>query len=109
MKKLFLTGIAALFLATGAQAEGVWNFYAEDVWHFNDYKRCTARVEFKIPPNPEDWMLTAFGKVVPNVKASIAFDRTNLAKLEAAVRFLKKMPFLLLEQKHPKKGMFDAE
>ena len=77
--RALLTGFAALFLATGAQAKDVWDFPAQDVWHFNDYKRCTARVEFKVPPNSEDWMLTADGRVVPNAKASVTFDRTNLA------------------------------
>src|SRR5262249_23000969 len=94
MKKLLLSSIAALLLATGAQAEEprhqlAFVAPAEDVWHFNDYKRCTARVEFKIPPNPKDWLLRT-DLSLANDTAAVMFDRTNLAKLEAAVRFLKK-------------------
>ena len=67
MKKVFLAGGAVLLLATGAQAEEppdhqlAFEASAEDVWHFNDYKKCTARVEFTLPstPNPKDWLLRA--------------------------------------------------
>ena len=88
MKKLLLSSIAALLLATGAQAEEprhqlAFVAPAEDVWHFNDYKRCTARVEFKIPPNPKDWLLRT-DLSLANDTAAVMFDRTNLAKLEAA-------------------------
>jgi hypothetical protein len=95
MKKVFLAGGAVLLLATGAQAEEppdhqlAFEASAEDVWHFNDYKKCTARVEFKIPPNPKDWLLRT-DLSLANDTAAIIFDQTNLAKLETAVRYLEK-------------------
>src|SRR5215471_12720225 len=96
MKGSLVAGVAALLLATGAQAEEprhqlAFDAFAENVWHFNDYKKCTARVEFTLPssPNPKDWLLRADGSFA-NDTAEVVFDRTNLAKLEAAVRFLKK-------------------
>jgi len=97
MKKLALVAIATLFLATGAQAEEppgrhlAFDAPAKNVWHFNDYKKCTAHVEFTLPstPNPKDWLLRVDGNFA-NDTAEVVFDRTNLAKLEAAIRFLKK-------------------
>ena len=95
MKKLFLTGIAALFLATGAPAEEppghqlAFEAFAKNVWRFNDYKKCTAQVEFTIPPNPKDWLLRT-DLSLANDTAAIIFDQTNLAKLETAVRYLEK-------------------
>ena len=97
MKKTLLIGIAALLLATGAAHAEEYAEYiafdapAKNVWHFNDYKRCSARVEFKLPsnPNPGDWLLRMDGSFARDT-AEVVFDRTNLAKLEAAVRFLKK-------------------
>ena len=66
MKGSLVAGVAALLLATGAQAEEPrhqlsFDAFAENVWHFNDYKKCTARVEFTLPstPNPKDWLLRA--------------------------------------------------
>jgi len=51
VKKLLLAGIAALFLATGAQAEEppghqtAFDAFASNTWRFNDYKMyCTCRV-----------------------------------------------------------------
>jgi hypothetical protein len=54
MKKLFLTSIAALFLATGAAQSAP--AYEGEVWRFNNYKRCTASTEFKrYPKEPDGW------------------------------------------------------
>ena len=95
MLKLLLTGIAALFLVTGTQAEEppghqlAFEAFAKNVWRFNDYKKCTARVEFTIPPNPKDWLLRT-DLSLANDTAEVVFERRHLAKLEAAVRFLKK-------------------
>ena len=86
MKKLFLTGIAALFLATGAPAEEppghqlAFEAFAKNVWRFNDYKKCTAQVEFTIPPNPKDWLLRT-DLSLANDAAEVVFDRTHLALL----------------------------
>jgi len=94
MKKTLLTGIAALFLVIGAQAEEppgpAFKASAKDVWRFNDYKGCSASVEFTLPStlNP-DWLLRTDGRFAHDT-AEVVFNRTNLAKLEAAVRFLKK-------------------
>jgi len=100
MKRLFLTGVAALFLATGAAAN------ADEVWHFDNYKRCIAMTEFKVHPKETDkWpsadlerrnpALGPRGGPAPSVleepdTAIVVFERKHLAKLEAAVRFLKK-------------------
>ena len=93
--KQLLFVIAALFLAT----EAAFPAYASEVWLFSDYKRCTARTEFKVYP---DWRQRGkeFEKEIdkwPNAeieqnpdKAIVTFERKHLAKLEAAVRFLKK-------------------
>jgi hypothetical protein len=109
MKKLFLTSIAALFLTTGA-AQSV-PAYASEVWHFDNRKRCTASTEFKVyqpwadPKETNDWPLVELerrdpslgprGGPAPSVleppdTAIVRFERKHLAKLEAAVRFLKK-------------------
>ena len=86
MKKLFLTGIAALFLATGAPAEEppghqlAFEAFAKNVWRFNDYKKCTAQVEFTIPPNPKDWLLRT-DLSLANDAAEVVFDRTHLGRV----------------------------
>jgi hypothetical protein len=86
--------------------------YAGEVWHFNNYKRCTAMTEFKASPtvSPEvdednnwprvllyrkDPTLGPRGGPEPSVleepdTAVVYFKRKHIAKLEAAVRFLKK-------------------
>jgi len=102
MKRVLLTGIAALFLPTGtAQAE---------IWDFNKYKRCTASTVFKLDPEKIDgWPsvrlsgLGPRGGPGPSVldgpfpltvgkedTATVVFERKHLAKLKAAVRFLEK-------------------
>src|SRR5262245_33049688 len=75
MKNLFLTSIAALFLATGtAHAEQI-------TWELNNYKRCNAFV--LVSP--------ASGIKLPESDTvKITFGRKNLAELKAAVRFLEK-------------------
>jgi hypothetical protein len=100
--KFAAASIAALFLATGtAQAE---------IWDFNNYKRCTASTEFKVyqpwadPKETNGWPLVELerrdpslgprGGPAPSVleppdTAIVRFERRHLAKLEAAVRFLK--------------------
>ena len=86
MKKLLLTGIAALFLATGAPAEEppghqlAFEAFAKNVWRFNDYKKCTAQVEFTIPPNPKDWLLRT-DLSLANDAAEVVFDRTHLGRV----------------------------
>jgi hypothetical protein len=60
--------------------------YANDVWEFNDYKRCRAAVTFDLPAETDGWL--SVEQEPDTVK--IIFYRKNLAKLEAAVRFLKK-------------------
>jgi hypothetical protein len=104
MKKALLTGIAALLLATGAaHAE------AGEVWRFNSYKRCAAIAEFQVyeygKEKPNDWpwaMLARKDRTLgprggpepsilePPDTVQVTFERKHLAKLEAAVRFLKK-------------------
>jgi hypothetical protein len=115
MKKLSLPVVAALFLATGtAHAE------VNKIWRFNDYKRCTATTEFKVYPlgqslsaaedrerekEIDEWpsaelmrkdpALGPRGGPAPSVleypdTAIVVFKWKHLAKLEAAVRFLKK-------------------
>jgi len=106
MKRIFITGIAALFLATGtAHAE------VDKIWHFNNHKRCTASTEFKVYRNWEEgketdkWPSAELERKDPTLgprggpnpsvleppdTAVVTFERKHLAKLEAAVRFLKK-------------------
>src|SRR6516164_8402851 len=105
MKKLLLAGCAALCLATGTA-------HAGEVWHFDNYKRCTASTEFKVYLNSEEreketdeWPSAELvrkdptpgprGGPAPSIleypdTAIVVFKRKHLAKLEAAVRFLKK-------------------
>jgi hypothetical protein len=105
MKAAFLAGIAALLLATGtAQATDT-----DQVWHFDNYKRCTATTDFKIyvypDPGTDRWpkiYLKRMSKELgpragpaPSVledpdTGTVVFERKHLAKLGAAVRFLKK-------------------
>jgi hypothetical protein len=96
--------IAALFLATGTALSA--SAYAGEVWWFNNYKRCIATTEFKVHPKETDeWpsvelvrkdpTLGPRGGPAPSVleepdTAVVRFERKHLAKLEAAVRFLKK-------------------
>jgi hypothetical protein len=115
MTRILIIGIAALFLAMGmAHAE------VDKIWLFNDYKRCTARTEFKVyPPGQslsaaedrerekeinewpsaelmrKDRTLGPRGGPAPSVleppdTAIVIFKRKHLAKLEAAVRFFKR-------------------
>jgi hypothetical protein len=103
MKKLLLTAIAVLFLATGtAHAE------VDKTWRFSNYKRCTATMVLKLYGEPPDAPLVSVSGLgaggVPPVwseerfpltvskedTATVVFKRKHLAKLEAAVRFLKK-------------------
>jgi hypothetical protein len=101
MKKLFLAGIAALFLATEtAHAE---------TWDFNNYKRCTASVQSKLSEETDGWPSIELSGLGPrggpsrsildgpfpltvgkDDTATIIFKRKHLAKLKAAVRFLEK-------------------
>jgi hypothetical protein len=99
MKKLLLTSIAVLFLATGtAHAE---------TWHFDNYKRCTATTKFELyswEAKYDEWpkwpMATldhlpmrggpSFSVLEPPNSVTVTFEREHLAKLEAAVRFLRK-------------------
>jgi hypothetical protein len=78
----------------------------DEVWHFSNYKRCTASTEFKLFPKEtagwpsvvlerRDPTLGPRGGPAPSVleepdTATVQFGRKHLAKLEAAVRFLKK-------------------
>jgi hypothetical protein len=96
--------IAALFLATEAAQSA--SAYEGEVWRFNAYKNCTASTEFKISPKETDgWPSVSLerrdptlgprGGPAPSVleepdTAIVVFQRKHLAKLEAAVRFLKK-------------------
>src|SRR5262249_21106805 len=102
---IFIAGIAALFLATGVQAEPrpqlAFAAPADNVWHFDSYKKCTARVEFTLPPIAfkKDWI----DEGMPT--AEVIFDRTNLAKLEAAVRYLKKMSCVVLGSPQAKSSL----
>jgi hypothetical protein len=80
--------------------------YADEVWHFDNYKRCTASTEFKLYPKETDgWPSVGLARKDPTLgprggpapsvleepdTAIVAFERKHLAKLEAAVRFLKK-------------------
>jgi hypothetical protein len=83
--------------------------YADEVWHFNNYKRCTAQTEFKVLEPDEgqipEWPRASLerrattlgprGGPEPSVLEEpdtvvVKFRRAHLAKLEAAVRFLKK-------------------
>jgi hypothetical protein len=104
MKKTVLTGVSVLLMATSAAQSG--SAYAAEVWRFNNYKRCTASTEFKVYPKETDgWPSVSLerrdptlgprGGPAPSVleepdTAIVIFERKHLAKLEAAVRFLKK-------------------
>jgi hypothetical protein len=88
---------------------------AGDVWHFNNYKRCTAQTEFKVykresigtdlEAEQDKWPLVHLARKDPTLgprggpapsvleepdTASVTFQREHLAQLEAVVRFLKK-------------------
>jgi hypothetical protein len=100
MKKLLLTGIAALFLATGtAHAE---------IWDFKSYKGCAVSMQSKFSENGGP-SITVSGvgprggpsRSVLDVEyfpltvnkedtATIVFKRKHLAKLKTVVRFLEK-------------------
>jgi len=97
MKKLLLTTIATLFLTTGAA-------HAE-TWRFDNYKRCTATTKFELynwdakyesnwPVANLDHLPTRGGPgqsvIEPPNWVQVTFNEDHLAKLEAAVRFLKK-------------------
>jgi hypothetical protein len=107
MKEPFLSGIAALLLATGAAHSA--SAYAGEVWRFDNYKGCTATTEFKRshirPDEVNGWPTASLerrdpalgprGGPAPSVleepdTAIVVFKRKHLAKLEAAVRYLKK-------------------
>src|SRR5215471_2594084 len=94
MKKTLLTGIAVLLLATGtAHAE---------TWEFDNYKRCTATTKFELfgevheewPGGSLDHPTTrggpSFSMLEPPNSVTVTFEQEHLAKLEAAVRFLRK-------------------
>jgi hypothetical protein len=82
---------------------------AGEVWRFNNYKGCTATTEFKRshigPDEVNGWPTASLerrdptlgprGGPAPSVleepdTAIVVFKRKHLAKLEAAVRYLKK-------------------
>jgi hypothetical protein len=106
MKKLLLTGVAALFLATGtAHARDIDEQVG--VWHFRNYKRCTATTEFIVPrtawnPTGDEWPTASepwpplerggpsTSVLEKPAKVEVIFEQSHLANLEAAVRFLKK-------------------
>jgi hypothetical protein len=68
--------------------------YADAVWDFNNYKNC--RVGFDPAQLDDDDGWSSFALVEKNPandkpdKVRVVFYRRHLAKLEAAVRFLKK-------------------
>ena len=111
MKAAIIAGCAALFLATGTAHAGGKDLkgldqHDEGIWSFSNYKRCTARTVFKVYPKLTDgWPSVELSRVDPTLgprggpapsvleepdTATVVFERKHLAKLEAAVRFLKK-------------------
>jgi|SRR5262249_15534363 len=70
-------------------------------WEFNNYKRCTATTTFSTDSIEEEWPSPSldhlsvrggpsFSILEPPNSVSVTFGQEHLAKLEAAVRFLKK-------------------
>jgi hypothetical protein len=85
----------------------VWSApaYAGEVWRFDNSKRCTASTEFKhYSKETDEWpsyglvtvddpsmsMAERDAATLAGGSAQVIFERKHLAKLEAAVRFLKK-------------------
>jgi hypothetical protein len=93
MKKLFLAGIAVLFLATGTARAA-----DRPSWFFDSYKRCEAKLDldFDVDLNARENMKHPWaGRFTdPNtdktIGVQITFTRNHLRELEAAVRWLKK-------------------
>jgi hypothetical protein len=101
MKTFFITCATVALLAGPARA-------GKEIWFFNNYKTCIARTEFKLYPKEtktDEWPLVSLerretalgprGGPAPSVleepdTAIVTFEHKHLAKLEAAVRFLKK-------------------
>jgi hypothetical protein len=72
-----------------------------ETWHFHNYKRCTATTTFSTDSIVEEWPRPSldhpsvrggpsFSVLEPPNSVSVTFEQEHLAKLEAAVRFLKK-------------------